>query len=145
MVSIIRASQEYEGSAWAAYDTVFRRQAAATGHHLMLCHGGRRPGHGKKGEGGQIGGGGGGGILVGGPGQTRLVGCLTPAISVIASTRTYAGQPFRCGQPRWGMTRARTGPIWRGGPRDPILVGEQTGTMPKADLYRGRDKLRILQ
>lgn len=111
MVSIIRAR---EGSAWAAYDTVFRRQAAATGHHLMLCHRGRRPGHGKKGEGGQIGGGG-GGIHAGRPGQTRLVGCLTPAISVIASTHTYAGQPFRCGQPRWGMTRARTGPDMEGG------------------------------
>ena len=31
MISIIRASQEYEGAAWAAYDTAFRRQAAATG------------------------------------------------------------------------------------------------------------------
>ena len=31
MISIIRASQEYEGSAWAAYDAAFRRQAAATG------------------------------------------------------------------------------------------------------------------
>ena len=32
MVNIIRASQEYEGSAWAAYDAAFRRQAATTGH-----------------------------------------------------------------------------------------------------------------
>ena len=31
MISIIRASQEYEGSAWAAYDAAFRRQVAATG------------------------------------------------------------------------------------------------------------------
>lgn len=31
MVSIIRASQEYEGAAWTAYDAAFRRQAAATG------------------------------------------------------------------------------------------------------------------
>ena len=31
MVSIIRASQEYEGAAWVAYDAAFRRQAAATG------------------------------------------------------------------------------------------------------------------
>ena len=31
MISIIRASQEYEGAAWAAYDAAFRRQAAATG------------------------------------------------------------------------------------------------------------------
>lgn len=30
MISIIRASQEYEGAAWAAYDAAFRRQAAAT-------------------------------------------------------------------------------------------------------------------
>ena len=30
MISIIRASQEYEGAAWAAYDTAFRRQATAT-------------------------------------------------------------------------------------------------------------------
>ena len=32
MVNIIRASQEYEGSAWSAYDAAFRRQAATTGH-----------------------------------------------------------------------------------------------------------------
>ncbi len=31
MVSIIRASQEYEGAAWVAYDAAYRRQAAATG------------------------------------------------------------------------------------------------------------------
>lgn len=31
MASIIRASQEYEGAAWEAYDAAFRRQAAATG------------------------------------------------------------------------------------------------------------------
>ena len=31
MISIVRASQEYEGSAWAAYDTAYRRQAAAQG------------------------------------------------------------------------------------------------------------------
>ena len=31
MVSVIRASQEYEGAAWVAYDAAFRRQAAATG------------------------------------------------------------------------------------------------------------------
>ncbi len=31
MGSIIRASQEYEGAAWAAYDAAFRRQAAAAG------------------------------------------------------------------------------------------------------------------
>ena len=31
MVSIIRASQEYEGAAWVAYDAAFRRQVAATG------------------------------------------------------------------------------------------------------------------
>lgn len=32
MVSILRASQEYEGSAWTTYDAAYRRQAAATGH-----------------------------------------------------------------------------------------------------------------
>lgn len=32
MVSILRASQEYEGTAWTTYDTAYRRQAAATGH-----------------------------------------------------------------------------------------------------------------
>lgn len=32
MISIIRASQEYEGLAWATYDAAYRRQAAATGH-----------------------------------------------------------------------------------------------------------------
>jgi len=31
MVSIIRASQEYEGGAWTTYDAGFRRQAATTG------------------------------------------------------------------------------------------------------------------
>ena len=31
MTRIIRASQEYDGTAWVAYDTVFRRQAAARG------------------------------------------------------------------------------------------------------------------
>lgn len=31
MTRIIKASQEYDGTAWVAYDTAFRRQAAATG------------------------------------------------------------------------------------------------------------------
>ena len=31
MIVIVRASQEYEGSAWAAYDAAYRRQAAAQG------------------------------------------------------------------------------------------------------------------
>jgi len=31
MTSILRASQEFEGSAWAAYNAAYRRQAAATG------------------------------------------------------------------------------------------------------------------
>ena len=31
MITIIRASQKYEGSAWVAYDTAYRRQAAAQG------------------------------------------------------------------------------------------------------------------
>ena len=31
MTTIIRASQKYEGSAWVAYDTAYRRQAAAQG------------------------------------------------------------------------------------------------------------------
>ena len=31
MIAIIRASQEYEGTSWAAYDTAYRRQAAARG------------------------------------------------------------------------------------------------------------------
>ena len=31
MISIIQASQEYEGAAWAAYDAAYRRQAAAQG------------------------------------------------------------------------------------------------------------------
>ena len=31
MIAIVRASQEYEGSAWAAYDAAYRRQAAAQG------------------------------------------------------------------------------------------------------------------
>ena len=32
MISILRASQEYEGLAWATYDAAYHRQAAATGH-----------------------------------------------------------------------------------------------------------------
>ena len=32
MVTILKASQEYEGAAWAAYDVAYRQQAAATGH-----------------------------------------------------------------------------------------------------------------
>ena len=32
MVSILRATLEYEGSAWTMYDAAYRRQAAATGH-----------------------------------------------------------------------------------------------------------------
>lgn len=31
MINIVRASQEYEGAAWVAYDAAYRRQAAATG------------------------------------------------------------------------------------------------------------------
>ena len=31
MISILRASQEYDGSAWETYDAAYRRQAAATG------------------------------------------------------------------------------------------------------------------
>ena len=31
MISILRASQEYEGLAWATYDAAYRQQAAATG------------------------------------------------------------------------------------------------------------------
>ena len=31
MISIIRASQEFEGSAWMVYDDAYRRQAAAAG------------------------------------------------------------------------------------------------------------------
>ena len=31
MISIVRASQEYEGSTWAAYDAAYRHQAAARG------------------------------------------------------------------------------------------------------------------
>ncbi len=31
MISIIRASQEFEGSAWTVYDDAYRRQAAAAG------------------------------------------------------------------------------------------------------------------
>lgn len=31
-VDILRASQEYKGAAWAAYDAVYRHQTAATGH-----------------------------------------------------------------------------------------------------------------
>ena len=51
-ISIFRASQEYEGAAWAAYDAAYRRQAAATGHQawskinpslytIILCFTGR--------------------------------------------------------------------------------------------------------
>ena len=32
LVTIVRASQEFEGSAWALYDDYYRRQAAAAGH-----------------------------------------------------------------------------------------------------------------
>ena len=32
MICILRASQEYEGTAWATYDVAFRRQAATTGN-----------------------------------------------------------------------------------------------------------------
>ena len=32
MVTILKASQEYEGTAWAAYDVAYRQQAASTGH-----------------------------------------------------------------------------------------------------------------
>ena len=32
MISILRASQEYEGLAWATYDAAYHWQAAATGH-----------------------------------------------------------------------------------------------------------------
>ena len=32
MISILRASLEYEGLAWATYDAAYHRQAAATGH-----------------------------------------------------------------------------------------------------------------
>ena len=32
MINIIRASQEFENSAWIAYDAAYRRQAASTGH-----------------------------------------------------------------------------------------------------------------
>lgn len=32
MINIIKASQEFEGMAWATYDVAYRRQAAATGH-----------------------------------------------------------------------------------------------------------------
>ena len=32
MVTIIRVSQEFEGTAWAVYDDAYRRQAAAAGH-----------------------------------------------------------------------------------------------------------------
>lgn len=42
MVNIIRASQEFEGATWAAYDAAFRRQAAATGmvedKHVTIYH-----------------------------------------------------------------------------------------------------------
>ena len=33
MIQIIRASQEYEGLAWFAYDEAYRRQAAITQHY----------------------------------------------------------------------------------------------------------------
>ena len=32
MISILRASQEYEGLAWATYDAAYHQQATATGH-----------------------------------------------------------------------------------------------------------------
>ena len=32
MVSILRASQEYDGSAWTLYNVAYRRQAATTAH-----------------------------------------------------------------------------------------------------------------
>ena len=32
MINIIRASQEFEDTAWVAYDAAYRRQAASTGH-----------------------------------------------------------------------------------------------------------------
>ena len=32
MVIILKASQEHEGTAWAAYDVTYRQQAASTGH-----------------------------------------------------------------------------------------------------------------
>ena len=32
MIAILKASQEYEGTAWAAYDVAYRQQAASTGH-----------------------------------------------------------------------------------------------------------------
>ena len=32
MINILRASQEYEGLAWATYNAAYRRQAAATGY-----------------------------------------------------------------------------------------------------------------
>ena len=32
LINTVRASQEFEGSAWAVYDAAYRRQAAATGH-----------------------------------------------------------------------------------------------------------------
>ena len=35
-ISIVRASQEYEGAAWATYDAAYRRQAAATGHQMWV-------------------------------------------------------------------------------------------------------------
>ena len=36
MVNIIRASHDYEGSPWAAYDAAFRRQVASTRHKEWL-------------------------------------------------------------------------------------------------------------
>ena len=35
MISIIRASQEFEGSAWTVYDDAYRRQAATAGDQLQ--------------------------------------------------------------------------------------------------------------
>ena len=32
MVTILKASQEYEGTTWAAYNVAYRQQAASTGH-----------------------------------------------------------------------------------------------------------------
>jgi len=32
LINTVKASQEFEGSAWAVYDAAYRRQAAATGH-----------------------------------------------------------------------------------------------------------------
>ncbi len=35
MVGILKASAEYEGEAWAAYDVAYRRQAAATNNRNL--------------------------------------------------------------------------------------------------------------